>query len=215
MPRKTLTQHDVIETAMSLADASGIEMLSMRKVAQVLKVTPMSLYNHVDNKEDLLDLMVDRVVEAFVRPDPDQGWQKGLRARAVSMRQEFLKHGWVLSLLTSRISLSEAVMRDMDATAGCLLNDGLNHQQADWAKNTVDSFVYGFVIQEINFPVDAADYQEAAKHFLPMINDAQFPYMYSGAQAVASGTYNGIIPFEFGLDLVIEGITTAFRQPVR
>ena len=103
------------------------------------------------------------------------------------------------------------MMRDMDATAGCLLTNGFSHQQADWAKNTLDSFVYGFVMQEINFPVDEASYQEAASHYLPMIDADAFPHMHSGAVAVASGIYDGVIPFTFGLELIISGIDAAFE----
>ena len=195
---------------MTLADASGLEMLSMRKLAQVLGVTPMSLYNQGSNKEELLDLMLDRIVASFQLPQPEAGWQEGMRKRAISMREGLLAHPWAMGQLTSRISLSEAILRDMDATAGCLLMNGFSHQQADWTKNTIDSFVYGFVLQEINFPVDEGNYQEAASHYLPMIDAEAFPHMHSGAVAVASGTYDGVIPFTFGLELIISGIAAAF-----
>lgn len=206
MANSALTTELIVQKAVALADASGIQALSMRKLAGAFGVTAMSLYNHVRNKDDLLDLMLDHVVKRFDSPDIAGDWTIMLCRRAHSMRTALNAHPWALTLLTSRISLSDVMMRDIDRTTGCLINSGFSHAQADWVKNAVDSFVYGYVLQEINFPVAPDDYQSAAKQFLPLISESDYPYMHAGAVEVSEGRYDGQTDFDFGLKLTLDGL---------
>jgi len=210
--RRTLTPDVIVQRAIKLADEEGLDAVSMRKLSQLLKVTPMALYNHVGSKEVLLNLMVDQIVAGFYRPEAKKPWQSGIEQRAVSMRSAFLAHTWVPGVLTSQINLSEAMMRDMDAVAGCFAANGFSHEHADWAKNAIDSFVYGFVLHELNFPIEPETYQETAAQFLPLIDPDQYPNMHSAATAVVDGTYDGIIPFEYGLEILISGIAAAQKR---
>lgn len=204
--RRTLTIDKILSVAMDAADQDGLDALSMRKLAALLQVTAMSLYNHVANKEALLDLMLDRVVANVISPDVDGEWEPMMHRRAHSKRETLLRHRWALPLLISRIALGDAVKRDANATVGCLVENGFTYAQADWARNVIDGHIYGYVLQELNFPVEADQYQAAAAHYLPMIDREAYPYMYGAAVEVAEGRYDGIIDFEFGLGLIIDGL---------
>src|SRR5215203_4637857 len=93
-PRAPLSRERVLLAAVALADAGGIESLSMRKLGQVLGVEAMSLYNHVASKDDLLDGIVELVVSE-IEPAPDGAdWKEALRGTAISSYEVFLRHRW-------------------------------------------------------------------------------------------------------------------------
>jgi AcrR family transcriptional regulator len=206
MKRRSLTAEKIIETALEFADNEGFEALSMRKLAGLLNVTAMSLYNHVAGKDALLELMLGKVVAEIDSPTIGGDWEVMMRRRAHSLRQVLLRHRWASTLLISNISLSEPILRDIDATVGCLVAGGFTYAQADWARNAIDSHVYGYTIQELNFPVEPDQYNVAAAQFLPMIPQADYPYMYEAASEIIAGTYNGMTSFDFGLELVLSGL---------
>jgi AcrR family transcriptional regulator len=205
MKRKSLTAKRSVETALEFANHEGFEALSMRKLAGLLNVTAMSLYNYVAGKDALLELMLGKVVAEIDSPTIGGDWEVMMRWCAHSLRQVLLRHRWASTLLISNISLSETVLRDIDATVGCLVVGGFTYAQADWARNAIDSHVYGYTIQELNFPVEPDQYKAAAAQFLPMISHADYPYMYEVASEIIAGTYNGMTSFDCGLELVLSG----------
>lgn len=204
--RRTLNARKISEAAIKLADGQGIEALSMRKLATNLGVTAMSIYNHVANKDDLLSLMLDHVVNEFDRPQIDGEWKEMMRRRAHSMRQAFLRHPWAPALLISTITNGEQTMRDGDATLGCLINAGFTYAAADWARNAIDSHTYGYTMQEINFPVEPKEYRAVAAHYLPKIDKAEYPYLHGATRALINGEYDGVTQFDFGLNLILDGL---------
>ena len=205
MPRK-LSPERIVEHALALADAEGLEALSMRRLAATLGVTAMSIYNHVASKDDLLDRMLDRVVGEFDSPEIGGDWVAMLRRRATSAHAALLRHSWAAQPLLSRISLGPAILHDIDRTIGCLVTAGFSYGQADWARNALDNHIYGYTLQEPNYPVSPAQYQQAAAQFLPMIPQAEYPYMHEAAQQIIRGDYDGKTRFDFGLDLILEGL---------
>ncbi len=209
MQKRSLSAEKIVALAIETADRTGIDALSMRGLATSLQVTPMSLYNHIANKDALLDLMLDRVIAKVALPaDPHTrgDWEAFMRQRAHSMRATLLRHRWALPMIISRIALGDAVKRDSNETLKCLVEGGFTYPQADWARNAIDSHIYGYVLQELNFPVKADEYQATAARYLPMIEREKYPYSYEAAAAVAKGHYDGIISFDFGLDLIINGL---------
>jgi len=204
--QRTLSIDRIVATSIELADRHGLDALSMRGLAGRLDVTAMSLYNHVANKDALIDLMLEVVVVEIVAPDIDKPWRDMMRRRAISMRKVLLSHPWAARILVSRISLGDAAVRDIDVTTGCLVTNGFTYAQADWARNAINNHVYGFILQELNFPVEPNDYRAAAAQYLPAIDQHKFPFMYAGALEIIEGTYDGILNFEFGLDLILEGL---------
>lgn len=204
--RGSLSAERIVSCAMALADQSGVDALSMRKLAAELGATAMSLYNHIDGKEALLDAMLDRVVSEIQSPDIGAPWRPMMERRARSMRDALLRHRWAAPLLMSRIVLGEAIMRDSEATLGCLVTAGFTYAQADWARNAIDSHVYGYTALELTFPVAPEDYQATAAQYLPLIDKQTYPFSHEASRLVAEGIYDGLTQFDFGLTLILDGV---------
>jgi len=204
--KRTLTKQKVVAKALAIVDADGLDSLSMRRLAHSLGVTPMSLYNHIANKDMLLDEMVNAVVAKIETPTVGGAWDVMMRRRARSFRSVLLAHPWAPVQLVSRIAMGEAVLHDINATVGCLIEAGFTYAQADWIRNSIDSHVYGYTLQELNYPVDPETYRSAAAQFLPMIPVTQYPYMHAAAQQIIDGQYDGRTQFDFGLDIILDGV---------
>lgn len=205
-PPAPLSRERVLRAALRLADEGGIESLSMRRVAQDLGVQAMSLYHHVANKDDMLDGIVDIVVSEIDVPSLETDWQTAMRRRATSAHAVLLRHPWATMPLVSRINAGPAMLRYVDATLGCLCKAGFSLEMADHAWNAIDSHIYGFTLQELNFPFEAADYSAAAAQGLTLIPADQYPYLNRLTHQVVEGDYDGIHDFEFGLELILNGL---------
>ena len=206
-----LCRDRVLSVAVELADAQGLETLSMRRLAQELGVEAMSLYNHVANKDDLLGGMVEHVARGF-RVPCDEDWQAAMRTRCQSAYDVLSRHPWAAGLLLSRVNDGPVVLGYVDATWGCLRKAGFSLAQVDRIWNALDSHVYGFTIQEQKFPFDPGTYQAAAAAYLPMIPQESLPNLHAMTSAVASGTHDGKQDFNFGLDLLLAGIDRLPRE---
>src|SRR3954451_20481908 len=125
-PRIPLTRERVLQAAAALADASGSETLSMRKLGEALGVEAMSLYNHVANKEDLLDGMIDVVFAEIELPSGELDWRTAMRRRSTSARAALSRHRWAIGLMESRASPGPATLRQHDAVLGCLRAAGFS-----------------------------------------------------------------------------------------
>jgi AcrR family transcriptional regulator len=206
LPHVPLSRERILDAAMRLADEYGLESLSMRKLGQELGVQAMSLYNHVANKDDILDGLVDIVVGEIEVPELGIDWKIAIRRRANSAHSVLLHHPWVVMELMSRLNVGPAMLRYVDATLGCLHEAGFSLEMADHAWNAIDSHIYGFTLQELNFPVNEADYSEAAKYGLSLIPADKYPYMNQLTHYVIDRSYDGIHDFEFGLELILNGL---------
>ncbi len=204
--RAPLTRDRVLHVAIDLADADGIAGLSMRKLAQLLGVEAMSLYNHVANKEDVLDAIVDIVVGEITVPTEGADWKQAMRLRAISAHQVLLRHPWAALLIVSRINVGPAMLRYIDATLGCLREAGFSYQMADHAWNAIDSHIYGFTLQQLHFPLAPSTYADAARGFLPMLPEDRFPHMRALTNQVINGEHDGLHSLEFGLQLILDGL---------
>lgn len=202
----SLSRERVLCAAVRLADEGGIESLSMRKLAQDLGVKAMSLYNHVANKDDLLDGIVDIVVSEIEVPNLGVDWKTAMRRRAMSAHEVLLRHPWSTMPLVSRVNVGPAMLRYVDATLGCLREAGFSLEMADRAWNAIDSHIYGFTLQELNFPFETEEYSEAAKNGLSLIPADKYPYLNRLTHDVIEGRYDGIHDFEFGLELILNGL---------
>ena len=201
-----LSREAVVAAAVELADEQGLDAVSMRAVATRVGAEAMSLYRHVENKEDLLDGIVDVVYAEIDLPDAAAGWKGAMRDRAISTRQALLRHPWAIALMESRLRPGPANMRLHDAVTGLLLDAGMSSLLATRAYNLVDSYVYGFVIQEVTLPVATGEaLAEVGPEFIARI-PAEFPNLARvGADLVAAGFDYGS-EFEVELDLVLDAI---------
>jgi AcrR family transcriptional regulator len=209
--RTHLDRAQVLRAAVDLADAEGIEQVSMRHLAQRLGVVPMALYKHVANKEELLDGMVDVLVGQIPTGTEDQtGWRTAVRDRILAARRTMLAHPWASALIESRGAPTPTVLAYIDSLTGLFLDGGLSPELAHQAMHSLGSRMWGFT-QEVfpSAPVDpAAVPPEQLAAFA-----AAFPHVLRIAVA-ARHTPEGIVgagcddqlEFEFALDLVLDGI---------
>jgi AcrR family transcriptional regulator len=204
--RERLSRELVLQAAVSFADEHGIESLSMRRLGQELGVEAMSLYNHIKNKDDLLDAMVEIVVADIEAPKVGGDWREAMRRRANSAHDALLAHPWATMLLVSRANVGPRMLRYVEATVGCLVEAGFSYVLADRAWNAIDSHVYGFTLQELNFPFDPSEYGEVAKQFLPMLPADEFPHMRALSELVIEGKHDGLQDFSFGLEILLVGL---------
>lgn len=191
---------------MRIADKQGIDALSMRKLGHKLGVEAMSLYHHVKNKDDILDGLLDVVVSEIEVPAIGGDWREAMRRRANSAHKVLMAHPWATMLLMSRISIGPAMMRYIDATLGCLRESGFSFPMADYAWNAMDSYIYGYTLQQLNFPVEPAEYAAAAGAFVPEIDAEAYPYLVGLSAEVIARRHDGVNSLEFGLDLILDGL---------
>jgi len=204
--RPSLDRPGILREALKLADELGVESLSMRRLALELEVEAMSLYNHVKNKEEILDGIVDLVAAEFELPDTTAHWKPAMRARCISAHQVLLKHPWAALMMFSRVNTGPALMTWANATLGCLMNAGFNCEMTDHASNALDNHLYGFTLQRVNSPIDPDEYASAAEHYLPVIKKELYPHLHAMATSISDGSHNGINDFNFGLDLLLDGL---------
>ncbi|BAZ05564.1 TetR/AcrR family transcriptional regulator [Calothrix sp. NIES-3974] len=201
-----LSRERVLQVALRIADKDGIGAVSMRKIAQELGVQAMSLYNHVVNKDDILDGIIDMVVAEIELPDPKIDWKTAMRRRAISAHTVLLRHPWAAMAMISRVNVGSAMLRYIDATLGCLREAGFSFETVDHAWNAIDNHIYGFTLQELNFPFKPGEYAQQAEKFISHIPPEKYPYMNRLAYYIIEGRYDGLHDFEFGLDLILDGL---------
>ncbi len=209
--RPPLTRDRVLRAALQMADESGLAQLSMRKLAQALHVEAMSLYNHVANKDDVLDGITDLVVAEISLPSMGGDWQAAMRLRARSAHAVLLQHPWAPLMIISRINVGPGMLRYIDATIGCLVTAGFSIPMVDHAMNAIDSHIYGFTLQKLHFPLEPGSYATAAAAFLPMLPADRYPYARAMTEQVIAGTHDGLNDFEFGLSLIVDGLARLQR----
>ncbi len=180
--------------------------LSMRKIAQAVGVEAMSLYNHVSNKDDVLDALLDTVVGEFEQPTIDGDWKASIGHSAQSAHRVLCQHPWAASMLLSRVRVGPASLAWSEATIACLHHAGFDYSLADHAWNAIDNHIYGFTLQRVSSPVQPEDYASAAAQYLPLIPAERYPHLNAMATLIMSGAHSGVNDFEFGLNILLEGL---------
>lgn len=210
--KKPLTPERVITAAVTLADKQGVEALSMRKLGQKLGVEAMSLYNHVANKDELLDGMVDAVIAEIKLPS-GKNWKRAMRKRAQSAREVLHRHPWAIRLLESRKNPGPATFRYFDSIIGCLREGGFSIAMAAHAFSVIDSYLYGFVLQEVKMPFDTPEeLQDLATDIMQQMPIDEYPHFAElTIKHVLKPGYSYAKEFEFGLDLILNGLETASK----
>ena len=209
--RETLSRDQVLRAAVALADQGGIGALSMRKLGQVLGVEAMSLYNHVANKSDLLDGMIDIVFSEIGLPAGDSGWKQAMRQRAISAREVLARHRWAIGLMESRRSPGPATLRHHDAVLGCLRQAGFPVDLTAHAYSLLDSYIYGFALQEASLPFDTPEKTtQVAQEIFGQFAAGTYPHLTElTIQHVLQPGYHYGGEFEIGLDLILDALERA------
>jgi AcrR family transcriptional regulator len=204
-PDAGLSKRRVVGEAIRLADGEGVDGLSMRRLAVALDAGAMSLYHYVASKDELLDAMVDVVFEEIELPSDDADWQAAIRGRAVSARQVLARHRWAIGLMDSRTSPGPANLRHHEAVTACLRRAGFSALSATHANWLLDSYLYGFSLQESSLSFDTPEvFADAAENvYLPQLPPDEFPYLNESAAALVAAGYDPADEFLFGLDLIL------------
>jgi AcrR family transcriptional regulator len=211
-PRVPLSRERVLRAAVELADAGGgLGSLTMRRLGEVVGVEAMSLYNHVAGKGDLLDGMVDLVFSEIQLPSAGSDWRTAMRQRAISARHVLSRHPWAIGLMESRTSPGPATLRHHDAVLGILRQGGLSVELAAHAFSVLDSYIYGFALQEASLPFDTAEETaEVAQLILGQLPAGEYPYLAElTTEHVLQPGYDYGNEFAFGLDLILDGLERA------
>lgn len=198
--RAPLTRDRVLSAGVAFADESGLALLSMRKLAATLNVEAMSLYNHVANKDDLIDGMLDQVAADLGRPRSGKRWKQSLAEATLMSRETLLAHPWAAALFLSRATRGPNRVAHANAVVGCLTSAGLGPSTIARAMATLDSFLFGAVLQELNAP-DAAALSDAS--------DGKKTKHLDRLSEALSKKKRKATDFEFGLSLILDGLEGA------
>lgn len=206
--RTPLNKQRILEGAANLADAKGITALTMRRLAEELGVKPMTLYHHVTNKDEVLDGMVDAVFREIDLPPEDLEWKPAMRRRTQSARTVLLRHPWAVSLMETRTAPGPATLGHHDAVIGCFRKAGFTILMTAHAYSLIDSYLYGFVLTEVNLPFDSTEEtHEVAEAIMEQFPAGDYPYLTELAtEHILQPGYNYSNEFDFGLDLILEGM---------
>jgi AcrR family transcriptional regulator len=212
--RAALTRDRILRAAIGIADRDGIESLSMRKLGQKLGVEAMSLYNHVRNKVEMTDGMIDVVFSEIDLPASGVDWRTAMRKRAISARQILLRHPWAIALMESRSTPGPATLRHHDSVLGSLRNAGFSVDLAAHAYSILDGYIYGFTLTELTLPFSNSEgapaVAEVAANMMDGFRPGEYPFLAEMAldRAMKRGYKYGD-EFEYGLDLILDGIERA------
>lgn len=203
--RPPLTRERVLREALGVADERGIDALSMRRLGQLLGVEAMSLYRHVADKDDLLDGIADLVMAEIEPPSTDADWRPAIRRSAISVHDALRRHPWAGPVIESRLHPGPARLRYLDAVIGVLRGAGFSLPMVANAFMALDSHIYGFTMQEQNMPFAMEDAPQVVAMLARTIF-ADYPNVFAMAELAATGGESIPVDFEFGLDLILDGL---------
>jgi AcrR family transcriptional regulator len=210
-PRRVpLSRERVLEAAIKLADQGGLGSLSMRKLGQEFGVEAMALYYHFANKDEVIDGIVDIVFSEIELPTDGVDWKTAMRQRAISMRDVLLRHRWAIDLMESRRGAGPANLRHHDAVIGNLRGAGFDSTMVARAYLLLDAYIYGFALTKINLPFDASEeVAEVAQGMLQRFPVNEYPNLVAYIAEHLKPGYDYGDDFEYGLDLILDGLEKA------
>jgi AcrR family transcriptional regulator len=197
-----------MKKALEVADREGIHALTLRRLAQELSVEAMSLYHYVANKVQLLDGLINLVFAEIELPSMQEDWKTALRSRSISAYQVLVRHPWSVGLMESRTAPGLATLRHHETVLACLRNGGFSLAATAHAYSLLDSYIYGFALQQINLPFNTSD--EAApvsENMMAQMPTGEFPYLTEMAmEHVLQPGYAYSNEFVIGLEIILDGL---------
>jgi AcrR family transcriptional regulator len=209
--RPRLSRERVLQGALSVADTGGLAALTIRSLAEELGVKPMSVYYHVPNKDEILAALVDIVFGEIQLPVPGRDWRSEMRARAHSAREVLARHRWAIGLLESRSNPGPANLRHHDRVIATLRAAGFSPELTAHAYALIDSYVYGFALQEAALPFKGPEsVGDVAEPIMRRMSEGEYPHLVEMATSYyLQPGYDFADEFRFGLDLILDGLETA------
>lgn len=205
--RAALSRELIARTALALTDEAGLAGLSMRKLGNELGVEAMSLYHYVDNKDDLLDAVLDTLFGEVELPldVPDDNWELAVRRGFRSFHEVLVRHPAAVELFASRPAKSEQALRVLLWSFGRFQAVGLDGSRSAKAFHVAVSFVMGHVAFELGA---MALIRAGGGTDIDQVDDPELRRLIQGQRDVDSNDL-----FEAGLDVVVEGLRAAFELP--
>jgi AcrR family transcriptional regulator len=216
MPRGRLNKERILRAAINLVDEGGLDALSMRNLGELLGAGTMSLYNHVASKDEILDGIIDLVAREIHVPKPGADWRASMRQRAISTREVILRHPWAARLIESQTNLGLTRLLLLDATLGSLRRAGFGVEAAARALLLMDSYIYGFTLQETSWRFDTSSAVGAAETLRSQVAAPSFPHLNELLVHVTSeagrGSFASLpLEFEVGFDLILDAMERLVR----
>jgi AcrR family transcriptional regulator len=208
--RETLSKERVLRAAVALADASGVDALSMRSLAHQLGVVPMALYKHVANKDELLDGMVDIVVGEIDSTPSNADWKTAIRQRILSARRALLRNPWASRVIASRTTPTPSLLQYMDSMIGLFHAGGFSTDLTHHAMHAMGSRLLGFTQELFD---DSAELDPAMQAELMREWATRYPNIVTMVAAITHDEDSVVgsgcddqREFEFALDLMLDGL---------
>lgn len=202
-----LSKQRIVQAAVAFADESGLDGLSMRKLAKELGTGAMSLYNHVANKDELLVAMIDVVFDAMEPPAPVSAasapaeWRAAMRASAISSKEAYTKHPWAVAATMSNLP-GPVRLHHMERVLAAFSNSGLDRDPAHHAYHAYEVHISGFMLSQLAFRYDEAELKEVARTFAEQVDGDKFPHLVAHVHEHLEDRGSD---FDFGLDLLLDG----------
>ena len=206
-PRVPLSRDRILQTALELVDDRGIESLTMRKLGRALGFEAMSLYNHVTDKDDVLDGILDLVLSEIERPLAAGDWVEAVRRSAISVHEALRRHPWASGLMMSPAHIRPARVEYMDALLGRLREAGFSAETTYHAYHVLDAHIIGFTLWASTHGSVPADIEDIRGFLDRMIPAETYPHLHEhGMQHLEDGPHQNVTAFEYGLDLVLDSL---------
>jgi AcrR family transcriptional regulator len=217
--RRPLSQELIVDTAMRVLDAEGFDALSMRRVALDLRTGPASLYAHVANKDELLELMIDRIIGEMEMPTPDPArWQEQIVESAIAAHDVWTRHPGIARAALANIPVGPNSLRYSEALLAILRAGRVPDQQAGWFVDRVSLYVLADAFEASlhqehgrRTEEDARAYFEQIRAYFESLPPDRFPVITSMVGALIGG--GGDERLRFGLELMVRGLASYVRDP--
>ncbi len=213
--RERLSRERIVAGALAIMDREGLDAVSMRRVAHELGVEAMSLYNHIGDKDDLLDGICDMVMSEFQFPEPSQDWEEMVRAGARAWRDLLRSHPATIRLFAERKrpTSNARALRPMEFALGVLRQTGLNDDDTVQAFQAFGGYIQGSVMMEMNPLIgeDKTEHRNAHHQLADELPREEFPCLVDALPRLDACDPDAL--FEFGLDLMIAGLRARAAAP--
>ncbi|MBL7554672.1 MAG: TetR/AcrR family transcriptional regulator [Bdellovibrionaceae bacterium] len=209
-----IKKEKIIAAAIQLANKDGLDSLSMRRLAAKLKIEAMSLYHHFKNKDEILNALVDHAFALIEWNADPSDWKQSLRQRCYSLRDVLKKNPWAVGLLESRRNPGLKTLKHHDQMLGLFLKSGFSHELTAHSYVLLDSYVYGFAVQERSVPVnDSNDISDMAESIFSGLSPETVPNMIEMITSYYTKPgYSFAAEFEYGLDVILNGIEKKYKD---
>jgi AcrR family transcriptional regulator len=218
-PSRTLNRESIIDAALGILDAEGLDAVTMRRVAQVLGTGPASLYAHVADKDEMVAAIVDRIFAEIELPDPidPERWQEQLKDICRSGRTVLARHRDVARASLGNVPTGDNALPIQEAFVAVLLAGGVSPSVAGMAVDILALYITATVYEESletgNMAVakeDSEQFHLELRSYFSSLPAARFPTLVSMADALTTGDHEE--RYEFGLDLLVRGIASTVKS---